>query len=82
MRPSLWPLRQYLTHGDVYLRGAQQETLLTFLNTLSKMGLTFEIDDDGIRFLGDGRIPPAISLETDVHPGFMTDWQLSLSLSC
>lgn len=65
----------YLTHGDVYLRGAQQETLLTFLNTLSKMGLPFEIDDDGIRFLGDGRIPPAISLETDVHPGFMTDWQ-------
>src|SRR5438128_178418 len=65
----------YLTKGVVYLRGAQQDTLLTFLNTLSKMQLRFEVDDDGIRFLGDGPSPPAIALETDVHPGFMTDWQ-------
>ncbi len=65
----------YLTKGDVYLRGAQQETLLTFLNTLSKMRLPFEIDDEGIRFLSTDRPPPAIALETDVHPGFMTDWQ-------
>ncbi len=65
----------YLTKGDVYLRRAQQDTLLTFLNTLSKMKLRFEIDDDGIRFIGDDQPPPAIALETDVHPGFMTDWQ-------
>ncbi|MFL5629278.1 MAG: UDP-N-acetylglucosamine 1-carboxyvinyltransferase [Ktedonobacteraceae bacterium] len=66
----------YLTKGNVYLRGAQQDTLLTFLNTLSKMRLPFEIDDEGIRFLGDrAGPPPAIALETDVHPGFMTDWQ-------
>src|SRR6266581_6335460 len=66
----------YLSKGDVYLHGAQQDTLLTFLNTLSKMQLRFEIDDEGIRFIGDGlRPPPAIALETDVHPGFMTDWQ-------
>src|SRR5207302_1491572 len=65
----------YLTKGDVYLRGAQQDTLLTFLNTLSKMKLRFHIDDEGIRFIGDDRPPPSIALETDVHPGFMTDWQ-------
>ncbi len=65
----------YLTYGDVYLCRAQQDTLLTFLNTLSKMRLAFEIDDEGIRFKSDGKAPPAISLETDVHPGFMTDWQ-------
>lgn len=65
----------YLTKGDVYLRGAQQDTLLTFLNTLSKMRLQFEIDDEGIRFVSADRPPPAIALETDVHPGFMTDWQ-------
>jgi len=65
----------YLTRGDVYLRHAQQDTLITFLNTLSKMGLRFIIDDEGIRFIGDGKAPPAIALETDVHPGFMTDWQ-------
>lgn len=65
----------YLTRGNVYLQGAQQDTLLTFLNTLSKMQLRFEIDDEGIRFISDDRPPPAIALETDVHPGFMTDWQ-------
>ena len=65
----------YLTKGDVYLRLAQQDTLLTFLNTLSKMSLRFEIDDEGIRFIGEAATPPAIALETDVHPGFMTDWQ-------
>ncbi len=65
----------YLTKGDVYLRGAQQDTLLTFLNTLSKMGLQFTIDDEGIRFTASEKVPPAIALETDVHPGFMTDWQ-------
>ena len=65
----------YLTKGDVYLRGAQQDTLLTFLNTLSQMKLRFDVDDEGIRFLGDGPPPPALALETDVHPGFMTDWQ-------
>ena len=65
----------YLTKGDVYLRNAQQDTLLTFLNTLSKMGLRFTIDDEGIRFVSDRKTPPAIALETDVHPGFMTDWQ-------
>jgi len=65
----------YLTKGDVYLRGAQQDTLLTFLNTLSKMHLRFDVDDEGIRFVSDGIAPPPIALETDVHPGFMTDWQ-------
>ena len=65
----------YLTKGNVYLEGAQQETLLTFLNTLSKMRLRFDIDDEGIRFIGDDRPPPPLALETDVHPGFMTDWQ-------
>src|SRR5258706_1391464 len=65
----------YLTKGDVYLRGAQQDTLLTFLNTLSKMQLHFEVDDEGIRFTSDAAPPPPIALETDVHPGFMTDWQ-------
>src|SRR6266849_4236566 len=65
----------YLTKGNVYLEGAQQETLLTFLNTLSKMQLRFDINDDGIRFIGDDRPPPPLALETDVHPGFMTDWQ-------
>ena len=65
----------YLTHGDVRVIGADQGVLLTFLNTLYRVGLDFAVDDQGIRFFGGGgRIKP-IALETDVHPGFMTDWQ-------
>lgn len=65
----------YLTHGDVRLVGADQGTLLTFLNTLYRVGLEFTVEDDAIRFVASDRVPLPIALETDVHPGFMTDWQ-------
>ncbi len=65
----------YVTKGDVKLLDANQDHLLTFLNMLSRVGLDFKVEDDGIRF-GGGQWPPkSIALETDVHPGFMTDWQ-------
>ena len=65
----------YLTHGDIHVRGADQGSLLTFLNTLYRVGLDFSVEEGGIRFFGgSGPIKP-IALETDVHPGFMTDWQ-------
>ncbi len=65
----------YLTKGDVRLLGADQGTLLTFLNTLYRVGLDFTVEDDAIRFFGSDMPPRPIALETDVHPGFMTDWQ-------
>lgn len=65
----------YLTHGDVRVIGADQGTLLTFLNTLYRVGLDFTVEDDAIRFFGGECQPRPIALETDVHPGFMTDWQ-------
>jgi UDP-N-acetylglucosamine 1-carboxyvinyltransferase len=65
----------YLTHGDVRLHGADQGTLLTFLNTLYRVGLDFAVEEDAIRFFGSDTPPRSIALETDVHPGFMTDWQ-------
>lgn len=65
----------YLTHGDIRLVGADQGTLLTFLNTLYRVGLDFSVEDEAIRFFGSDTPPRSIALETDVHPGFMTDWQ-------
>jgi UDP-N-acetylglucosamine 1-carboxyvinyltransferase len=65
----------YLTHGDVRLVGADQNTLLTFLNTLYRVGLDFTVEEGAIRFFGADQPPRPIALETDVHPGFMTDWQ-------
>jgi len=65
----------YLTHGDIRVIGADQGMLLTFLNTLYRVGLDFAVEEDAIRFFGGDAPPKSIALETDVHPGFMTDWQ-------
>ncbi len=52
-----------------------QDHLLTFLNTLYRIGLDFSIEEEAIRFFGSDAPPRSIAIETDVHPGFMTDWQ-------
>ena len=61
----------YVTNGDVkLLEGADQNHLLTFLNTLYRVGLDFTVEDDAIRFNGGTWPPKSIALETDVHPWF------------
>lgn len=65
------------TGGEVEVVGARQEHMLSFLNSLQRMKAPFRVSDRGIVF-GDGTghcSLESISLETDVHPGFMTDWQ-------
>ncbi|HEU5348743.1 MAG TPA: UDP-N-acetylglucosamine 1-carboxyvinyltransferase [Ktedonobacterales bacterium] len=70
----------YLTHGNVRVIGAEQGALLTFLNTLYRVGLDFTVEDDAICFFGSDEPPRPIALETDVHPGFKTDWQQPFTL--
>ena len=70
----------YLTHGRVRVVGAEQGALLTFLNTLYRVGLDFTVEDDAICFFGGDTPPRPIALETDVHPGFKTDWQQPFTL--
>ena len=65
------------TNGDIFIEEAQQEVLITFLNTIKKIGAEFKVEKDGIRFFRDGDLKP-IELETDTHPGYMTDWQQPL----
>lgn len=72
-----WASAALATGGDVYVRGARQADMMTFLNTFRKIGGAFDIDDEGIRFFQGGPLR-SIALETDVHPGFMTDWQQPL----
>lgn len=64
-----------ITGGDVLVQGAEQAHMLTFLNTMRQIGAGFEVRPDGIRFYHPGGALNPIALETDVHPGFMTDWQ-------
>ena len=73
-----WASAALATRGDIYVRGATQPEMTTFLNTFRKVGGEFEVDDDGIRFMHPGGDLKSIVLETDVHPGFMTDWQQPL----
>lgn len=73
-----WASAALVTKGDIYVEGAMQRDLTAFLNTYRKIGGEFEVDDEGIRFWhGGGTLRPLV-LETDVHPGFMTDWQQPL----
>jgi len=51
---------------------------MTFLNIFRKVGGDFEIHEDGIRFFHPGGTLKPVVVETDVHPGFMTDWQQPL----
>lgn len=60
--------------GDIFVRGARQPDMVTFLNSLRRVGGKFEVQSDGIRFFYGSPLS-SISLETNVHPGFMTDWQ-------
>jgi UDP-N-acetylglucosamine 1-carboxyvinyltransferase len=73
-----WAAAALATRGDVYVRGARQADMMTFLNTYRSVGGGYDIDDSpdgGIRFWHPGGELRAVALETDVHPGFMTDWQ-------
>lgn len=63
------------TKGNVFVEGAQHQHMITFLNKLREIGGGFSVKNDGIQFFYDGPLQGGIHLETDVHPGFLTDWQ-------
>src|SRR5918994_103697 len=67
-----------VTRGDIFVEGASQRDMMTFLNTYRKVGGGMDIGEDGIRFYHRGGKLNPLVLETDVHPGFMTDWQQPL----
>ena len=72
-----WACAALATDGDIFVGGAKQPEMLTFLNVFRKAGGDFDIREDGIRFRRGGDVKPVV-VETDVHPGFMTDWQQPL----
>ena len=73
-----WAAAALATKGDIFVGGARQPEMMTFLNVFRKIGGAFEIEDDGIRFFHPGGDLKPVVIETDVHPGFMTDWQQPL----
>jgi UDP-N-acetylglucosamine 1-carboxyvinyltransferase len=63
-----------MTGGRVRVGGCAQDRLVTAIDTLQKMGARFEITDEWISASADDGLRTA-AVQTDTHPGFMTDWQ-------
>jgi UDP-N-acetylglucosamine 1-carboxyvinyltransferase len=70
-----WGMAAIASKGRVFVRGAQHVDMVTFLNKIREVGGGFDVKNDGIEFFYDGPLQGGLHLETDVHPGFMTDWQ-------
>ncbi|MCW6009556.1 UDP-N-acetylglucosamine 1-carboxyvinyltransferase [Micromonospora sp. CPCC 205371] len=85
-----WAAAALATGGDIEVLGAEQVDMMTFLNVFRSVGGAYEVTDprpprggqpgqEGkIRFWHPGGELRAVAIETDVHPGFMTDWQQPL----
>ncbi|GAA4970752.1 UDP-N-acetylglucosamine 1-carboxyvinyltransferase [Actinoplanes utahensis] len=85
-----WAAAALATRGEIEVVGARQADMMTFLNVFRNIGGELKITDDrvaregvsgaegGIKFWHPGGELKAVALETDVHPGFMTDWQQPL----
>jgi UDP-N-acetylglucosamine 1-carboxyvinyltransferase len=63
------------TKGRVLVEGAKHHHMITFLNRLREVNAGFEVKKEGIEFFYKGPLKGGVHIETDVHPGFMTDWQ-------
>lgn len=69
-----WACAAAATDGRIMVVGAKQQDMMAFLNAFRLVGGEYQVSDEGIEFWRGPKTQP-ISLETDVHPGFMTDWQ-------
>ncbi|MBN2479243.1 MAG: UDP-N-acetylglucosamine 1-carboxyvinyltransferase [Parachlamydiales bacterium] len=70
-----YALAAIATKGRVFIEGAEHLNLITFLNKIREVKAGFNIKKDGIEFFYDKELKGGLHIETDVHPGFMTDWQ-------
>lgn len=71
-----WACAALATDGQIVVRDCGQlEVMITFLNTFRRAGGDFDVAGEEITFYRrSGPLRP-LAVETDVHPGFMTDWQ-------
>jgi UDP-N-acetylglucosamine 1-carboxyvinyltransferase len=70
-----WAALACATDGDITVQGIQPATLNNFLAYYRQVGGGFELwGEQTLRFFRAGKLKP-ITLETDVYPGFATDWQ-------
>ena len=78
LEAASWGLVAIATDGEIRVEGARQNELISFLNTVRRIGGDYIIDGSSITFRRGGGPITAIELETDTYPGFATDWQQPL----
>lgn len=74
-----WATAALATKGDVFIKGARQEHLISLLGILREMGAGIDIKKDGIRFFYKGDLKP-VRITTGVYPSLPTDFQQPLGI--
>jgi UDP-N-acetylglucosamine 1-carboxyvinyltransferase len=70
-----WASLACASNGDVTVEGIRPDTLGNFLSYFQQIGGGIELSGPtSIRFFRKEELRPAV-IETDVYPGFSTDWQ-------
>ena len=62
------------TKGDIFITDAREEDLKAFIQKVTEANGGVEVKSNGVRFFTKGPLR-ATYVETEIHPGFMTDWQ-------
>ena len=70
-----WASLACASNGEIIVHGIKPEILGNFLSYFRQVGGGFElISANSIKFFRAGEIKPTV-IESDVYPGFSTDWQ-------
>lgn len=77
LEAASWASAAIATNGRIFVRNARQVDMMTFLNKYRQIGGDFRATDEGIEFMRASESGPlrSTALETDVYPGFSTDYQ-------
>jgi UDP-N-acetylglucosamine 1-carboxyvinyltransferase len=63
-----------VTKGDIVIENAHASHLEAFIEKVREIGGGYEVGQYGMRFFYKGPLA-ATDVTTQIHPGFMTDWQ-------
>ena len=80
LEAASWASLACASKGNIIVSGIRPETLGNFLSYFAQVGGGFEfLSQDTIRFFRNRDLTPAV-IETDVFPGFSTDWQQTFAV--
>lgn len=75
LEAASWACAAIATGGQILARNAQEEHLQPLLEKYAQMGGGYKVSDEGINFWREQDQLQAVDINTDVYPGFSTDWQ-------